>query len=219
MRRGLERYAPTKGFDVGSLARQKYAALVVRKAGLFPGDWVLDVETGTGILGVQVARAFTRSKVVATDSERVNLEKARANAIAESQGASGRIQFVQCLPDALPFKEEKFFFTTVGLALSREEEPLDVLEEIHRTTGYTGKVYAPSIDFTRAAKKPRGVASWVFDDETMKALREMGFGKLQKMRVTMLVGGGELVLVTMKRFDPEEDDEDESEDDSESEST
>lgn len=219
MRRGLERYAPTKGYDVGSLARQKYAALVVRKAGLFPGDWVLDVETGTGILGVQVARAFTRSKVVATDSERANLEKARANAVAETQGAAGRIQFVQCLPDALPFKDETFFFTTIGLGLSREEEPLDVLDEIHRATGYTGKVYAPSIDFTRADKKPRGVAAWVFDDETMKELKEMGFGKLQKLRVTMLVGGGELVLVTMKRFDPEEDEEDDSEEESDSESS
>src|SRR5438874_399887 len=113
MRRGLERYAPTEGYDVGSLARQKYAQLVVQKAGIFPGDWVVDVETGTGILGVQVARAFTRAKVVATAGERADVEKARANAAAE--GCADRMRFVQALPDALPFKDETFYFGTVGL--------------------------------------------------------------------------------------------------------
>jgi ubiquinone/menaquinone biosynthesis C-methylase UbiE len=205
MRRGLERYAPAKGYDVGPLARQRYASMVVQKAGLFPGDRVLDVETGTGILGVQVARAFTRSKVVATDADRANLERARANADAEK--CRERIDFVQALPEALPFKDETFFFATVGLELSRQDEPLDALEEIHRVGGYTCKVYAPSLDFTGAAKKPRGTARWVFDDAAMEALRGIGFGKLVKLRVMMLPDGAQLYLVTMKRFDPEGDDE------------
>ena len=206
MRRGLERYAPTKGYDVGPIARQKYAQMVVQKAGLFPGDWTLDVETGTGILGVQVARAFTRAKVVATDSERASLDRARENAVAE--GAAERIQFVQCLPDALPFKDETFFFATVGLALGRQEEPLDVLDEIHRATGYTGKVYAPALDLTRAKKKPRGTHPWVFDAETIAAMREMGFGKVQQLKVATLADGAQLVLLTAKRFDAEGEDDD-----------
>lgn len=202
MRRGLERYAPSKGYDVGPLARQKYAQLVVQKAGLFPGDWVLDVETGTGILGVQVARAFTRSKVVATDAERANLQRAAANAAAE--GCAERLRFVQALPDALPFKDESFFFATIGLSLSREDEPLDVLEEIHRATGYTGKVYAPSLDITRVAKKPRGTHAWVFGEDTIDAMKEMGFAKVQKIRVAILADGAQLFLVMAKRFDPDE---------------
>lgn len=210
MRRGLERYAPTKGYDVGALARQKYAQMVVQKAGLFPGDWTLDVETGTGILGVQVARAFTRSKVVATDGERANLERARENAVAE--GAAERIRFVQCLPDALPFKDETFYFATIGFALGRQEEPLDVLDEIHRTTGYTAKVYAPALDLTRVKKKPRGTHPWVFDPETIAAMREMGFGKVQQLKVAILADGAQLVLLTAKRFDADEA-EDEAQDD------
>lgn len=203
MRRGLERYAPSKGYDVGHLARHRYAEMVVRKAGLFPGDWTLDVETGTGILGVQVSRAFVRSKVVATDAERANLVRAREN--AEAEKCRERMQFVQALPTALPFKDETFYFATIGLSLAREDEPLDVLAEIHRTTGFTAKVYAPSVDFTRSRKpKPRGVASWLFDADAVEALRDMGFGKLQKLRVMMLDDGAELVLVTMKRFDPDE---------------
>ncbi|HWH08604.1 MAG TPA: class I SAM-dependent methyltransferase [Candidatus Thermoplasmatota archaeon] len=210
MRRGLERYAPSKGYDVGHLARQKYAQLVVRKAGLFPGDWVLDVETGTGILGVQVARAFTRAKVVATDAERANLDRAAAN--AEAEGCRERMRLVQCLPDALPFKDESFFFTTVGFALAREEEPLDVLDEIHRATGYYGKVYAPALDLTRVKPKPRGWNALVFDEETVAAMREMGYGKVQKQRVALLPDGAVLDLVMAKRFDPEEGDEGDGED-------
>ena len=206
MRRGLERYAPAKGYDVGHLARQKYAHLVVRKAGLFPGDWVLDVETGTGILGVQVARAFTRAKVVATDAERASLERAAAN--AEAEGCRDRMRLVQCLPDALPFKDESFFFTTIGFGLSRQEEPLDVLDEIHRATGYSGKVYAPALDLTRVKPKPRGWLAMVFDEDTVAAMREMGYGKVQKQRVALLPDGAQLDLVMAKRFDPAEGDED-----------
>jgi ubiquinone/menaquinone biosynthesis C-methylase UbiE len=215
MRRGLERYAPTKGYDVGALARQKYADLVVRKAGLFPGDWVLDVETGTGILGVQVGRAFTRAKVVATDADRANLERARENAQAE--GCADRVRFVQALPDALPFKDESFYFATVGFGLSRQEEPLDVLEEIHRASGYSAKIYAPSLDLTRVKKKPRGVHAWVFDAETIEALREIGFGKITSQRVAMLIDGAQLQLVMMKRFDPDEEEGEDAEDEEETE--
>ncbi|HEX2021869.1 MAG TPA: class I SAM-dependent methyltransferase [Candidatus Thermoplasmatota archaeon] len=212
MRRGAERYAPTEGYDVGSQARFKYFELVVRKAGLFPGDRALDVQTGTGILGVNVARAFTRVRVVATDESRENLEHARENSVAER--CRDRMEFVQALPDMLPFKDETFFFTTIGFRLCAEEEPLDALDEIHRVTGFYGKVYAPALDFTRVKKPPRDVHAWVFDDATVAAMREMGFGKVQRMRVASLADGAVLFLMTMKRFDAageEGDDEDEEE--------
>jgi ubiquinone/menaquinone biosynthesis C-methylase UbiE len=208
VRRGLERYAPSSGYDVGMHARQKYAQLVVQKAGIFPGDWVLDVETGTGILGVNVARAFTRAKVVVTDAEGRNLLKAKENAAAEGPGCADRLRLVRCLPDALPFKDETFFFATVGLALARQEEPLDVLDEVHRATGFYGKVYAPALDLRKMRRKPLGWKDWVFTDEVVKEMREMGFGKVQTMRILILPDGAQLQLVTMKRFDPEGDEDD-----------
>lgn len=208
MRRGAERYAPTEGYDVGHLARQKYSELVVRKAGLFPGDWVLDVQTGTGVLGVNVARAFKRAKkVVATDHSRENLLHARQNATDDK--CADRMEFVECLPDMLPFKDETFFFSTVGFRLCAEEEPLDTLDEIHRVTGFYGKVYAPALDFTRARAKPADVHDWVFGDETVRAMREIGYGKVQTLDVATLADGARLRLVTMKRFDPEGDDDEE----------
>ncbi|GEM_PF-5604652 len=205
MRRGVERYAPSEGYDVGAIARHKYSELVVRKAGLFPGDWSLDVQTGTGILGVQVARAFTRVKVVATDHSRENLLHARENAKAEK--CEHRMAFVECLPDMLPFKDEQFFFTTIGFRLCAEEEPLATLDEIHRVTGFYGKVYAPALDFSRARAKPQDVHDWVFGEETLREMRDMGYGKIQTLDVATLADGARLRLVTMKRFDPEEGDE------------
>ena len=210
MRRGEERYAPKGGYDVGPLARHKMSELVVRKAGIFPGDWVLDVETGTGILGVNVGRAFTRCKVVATDADRANLHKARDNAKAEHCG--DRMRFVQCAPDALPFKDETFFFATLGLRLARHDEPLDVLDEVHRVTGYYGKVYAPSLDLRKMRRKPLGWKDWVFTDDVLKEMREMGFGKVATQRIAMLPDGAILQLVMMKRFDPEGEEEEEDED-------
>lgn len=219
MRRGLERYAPLEGFDPGPIGRDKLAALVVRKAGLFPGDWVLDVQTGEGLLGVNVARAFTRAKVVATESDPDRLEKARENAKAE--GCDARMRFILCSPDALPLKEESFWFTTVGLRLAEEEEPLDVLDEVHRATGFMGKVYCGAVDLRKLrGKKPRGVDPWVFDEETVEELKDIGFGKVQVSQVSMQNDGSRLHLVMMKRFDADEgegDDEGEEEDEEDDE--
>lgn len=203
MRRGLERYAPVSGYDVGPLARQKYAQLIVQKAGIFPGDVVLDVETGSGIIGVQVSRAFTRAKVIATDADRAALERAAKN--AKDEGCVDRMRFVQCSPDALPFKEERFFFATVGLGLARVEEPVDVMEEIHRVAGFSGKIYAAAVDLSKVKPKPKGWRGIVFDDGMLDAMREIGFGKVQRQRIALLPDGALLDLVMAKRFDAEED--------------
>lgn len=216
MRRGLERYAPKGGYDPGPLARDRISQLVVRKAGVFPGDWVLDVQTGTGLLGVNVARAFTRAKVVATESDAALLGRARENAKAE--GCLDRMRFVLCAPHALPLKDETFWFTTVGLRLAEEDEPLDTLDEVHRVTGFLGKVYCGAADLRKLRpKKPRGVNPWVFDDETVDELKEIGFGKVQVSQVSTQNDGSRLHLVMMKRFDPAgeggEDDAEEDDDD------
>ena len=213
MRRGLERYAPTEGYDPGSQARDKISQIIVRKAGIFPGDWVLDVETRTGLLGVNLGRSFTRAKVIATDSDRAQLEKARENAKAE--GCEARMRFVQCLPEALPIKDETSYFSTMGLALAEQDEPLDVLDEIHRVTGFYGKVYIGAVDLRSARKKVRGMKTWIFGDDTLAAMREIGFGKVQVQQVAILAGGGRLMLVTAKRFDAEGEEGDEEEEDDE----
>lgn len=203
VRRGQERYKPPVGYDVGPLARDKYSELVVRKAGLFPGDRALDVQTGTGILGVNVARAFTRVKTVATDAILENLVAARENAKAEK--CLDRMDFVLCLPDELPFKDEIFSFTTTGLMLAIEEDPVATLDEMHRVTHFYGKIYAVTLDLRRKRPPLKDVREDVFDASTVKEMREIGYGKVQKLRIMLLPDGAEIWLVMTKRFDPEGD--------------
>lgn len=187
---------------MGTIARDKYSQLVVRKAGLFPGDRVLDVQCNTGILGVNVARAFTRSKVVLTDAIRENLELARENARAER--CEKRCDFVLCLPDELPFKDEVFEFSTMGVMLAIEEDPLGTIDEVHRTTLFYGKVYAIALDLRKKQPPLKNVEPWVFTDETLKEMRDMGYAKVQKTRVALLPDGAEVWLVMTKRHDPAE---------------
>ena len=167
------------------------------------GDWVLDVQTGEGLFGVNLARAFTRAKVIATESDAEKLQKARENALAE--GCEARMRFVLCSPDALPLKDESFWFTTLGLRLMDEEEPLDALDQIHRVTGFLGKVYVGGADLRKMKKKPRGVNPWVFDEETLAGMKEIGFGKIQVSQIAMQSDGSRLHLLMTKRFDADED--------------
>lgn len=203
VRRGLERYSSAKGHDLGPMARQRYVDHVVHKAGLIPGDWALDVQTGNGLLGNSVGRAFTRVRVVAIDEDRANLEAARENAKAER--CIERMRFVQCAADALPFKDESFYFVTIGFHLPEGVGELSVLEEVHRTSGYTAKVYAPSLEYPPGRPRPEAATVWQFDKESIGQVKELAFGKLQKQRVAMLPDGGQLYVTSMKRFDPEED--------------
>lgn len=125
------------------------------------------------------------------------------------------MRFVQALPDALPFKDECVWFTTAGLRLQSVNDPMDVLDEIHRVTGFSGKVYMLQADLRKLrVKKPRGVEPWVFEDDVVVAMKEMGFGKVQMQQIAVLADGARLVLVMAKRFDPAEgEDEDEDEED------
>lgn len=206
----MDRYAQRGGYDPGPLARKKYVDLIVQKAGIIPGDWVLDVQTGDGLLGVNVARAFTKAKVVATDESRANLDAARRN--AEAERCAARLRFVQCAADALPFKEESVWFATIGFDLPEGVGELSVLEDVHRALGFSAKVYAPSLEYPEGRPRPEGVTPWLFDGEGIEQVREIGFGKIQKQRIALLPDGGKLHLAMMKRFDVEEDEEEGDED-------
>lgn len=208
MRRGLDRY-DMEGHDWGPLARQRYVDHVIHKAGVIPGDWVLDVQTADGMMGNSMARRFARVKVVATDENRALLVKAREN--ARGDRCVERMRFVQCAADALPFKEEVFFFVTIGPNLDEGVGELSVLEDVHRVTGFTGKVIAPHLEYPAARKRPADATGWLFDADAIKEVREMGYGKIVRQRVTQLTDGGQLHVVAMKRFDSDEDIEDEDE--------
>jgi ubiquinone/menaquinone biosynthesis C-methylase UbiE len=200
------RYGPYEDYDVGELARRKYVDVIRRKAGLWPGDALLDVSCGHGTVSHNLARAFTRARVVAVEADEDEFRVAVENARAEALPAS-RLQLTRAVGDALPFQDESFLVTTCALGLSREEDPVAVLEEMHRVTEYAGKVYVVDLDFTRSKTHPRDVAVNVLDEEFVDAARDIGFGKVSVQKLALLPGGGTLRLFHGKRLDAVADEE------------
>ena len=204
------KYGPYPGFDVGDLARKRYSDIVVRKAGLWPGDRALDVACGHGTVSNALARAFTKCRVSAVEADEEELARAVENARVE--GALPRLDFVSADPTALPYDDETFMLTTCALGLAFEPDYLEVLEEIHRVTAFMGKVYLVDVDFTNAKKRPGRAKKSVFNEDTQAAMKEMGYGKINIQRVDTLRDGTAVLLLAAKRFDPEVGEPDEGED-------
>lgn len=215
MRPPVERpdYAPFSGYDPGDRIRKKVAQVVARKAGLWPGDRALQAACGPALAAAPLAKAFTRCRVAAVDERPEAVSRARANAAAE--GAGARLDAVRASPYALPFPDETFQLSVVVFGLASVEEPADALAEVHRVTGFYGKLFVVEADLTRLAKVPRGTPRRVLDESLEDDLRDIGFGKLQRQKLDVLPGGGILEMLTAKRFDPDEEepDDDEGDDD------
>jgi demethylmenaquinone methyltransferase/2-methoxy-6-polyprenyl-1,4-benzoquinol methylase len=94
-------------FSFGTGRRYRRQSLL--RAGLRPGDWVLDVATGTGLVAVEARQLVGSTGLVAAlDVSWGMLQQARA--------APG-LRLVQGSADALPFAAESFDVLTMGYAL------------------------------------------------------------------------------------------------------
>lgn len=195
-------YTPAPGYDVGALARRRYTDLMIRRAGLIPGEEALVVQCGLGPLANALASRFTKCDVVATDSREDTLEVARRN--AEVEEVRDRMKFRHADPADLPFRTERFFVTTMDIGLHAQEDPLAVLEELHRVTDYGGKLLLADVDFSKSRNPPENVHTDVFSDETQDAMKEQGWGKVALQKVSLLRDGGILYVLQAKRYDPEE---------------
>lgn len=205
----LARYppaAPLKG-RVPDLVRRRALEAVVRKAGLLPGDAVLEVGCGTGLLSVIFAKQWTRCRLLAVDDDVEALARARANAKAE--GVSARVDFLRADPRALPFKTERFPLVISAFHLSTLRGPGPTLAEMFRCVFFYGKALILDLDLSRGASldapKVKGVAKDVFRSQTLDAMRDMGFGKVKVQRLEVLPGGASLALLSAKRFEGDEE--------------
>lgn len=110
----------------------RYRADQIRGLGISPGDHVLDIGTGTGVLA-GTARECTGSdgRVVALDSCREMLE------IAEQ---SGSFETTIGSIDDLPFDESSFDFVTAGYSLRYATNMQRALGEINRVLRPGGTV-------------------------------------------------------------------------------
>lgn len=197
-------YSRPAGYDVGDLARRKLVDVIRQKSGLWPGDKLVDVASGAGPVSHGLARAFTRVEIHAVEEDAELLEQSAVNARRE-RVPPDRLTLVRALPDALPFPDEAFLVSTCALGLSRVDDPVSVLEEMHRVTEFGGKCLLVDVDLTKHAGVPEDVRVNVLDAALYEEMKEIGWGKVQTQRLALLKGGGVLRLVTAKRFDVEGD--------------
>ncbi|MBE3580985.1 MAG: bifunctional demethylmenaquinone methyltransferase/2-methoxy-6-polyprenyl-1,4-benzoquinol methylase UbiE [Thermoanaerobacteraceae bacterium] len=113
--------------------------VAVGKAALKPGDRVLDVCCGTGMLSLALARAvFPRGKVVGLDFCPAMLEVARGNLARSPYG--NLVELVEGNAVSLPFASDTFDGATIAFALRNVPDIEKTLLEMKRVVRPGGRV-------------------------------------------------------------------------------
>lgn len=99
-----------------------------------PGQRVLDVATGTGMVAFEVARRG--AEVVGLDQSEAMLGRARAR----SAGSSGRVTFVQGEAERLPFGDGEFDALTFTYLLRYVDDPAATMRELARVVRPGGRI-------------------------------------------------------------------------------
>jgi demethylmenaquinone methyltransferase/2-methoxy-6-polyprenyl-1,4-benzoquinol methylase len=116
---------------------QRWREQAVEVSGLSPGDWALDVATGTGDLAFLLAGAVGQEgRVVGVDFTPQMLRLARQKAIRKGL----EVQFRAADAQDLPFTEGTFRAVTCGFGLRNFEDRQKGLNEMARVTGSGGRV-------------------------------------------------------------------------------
>ena len=103
-----------------------------------PGQRVLDVATGTGLVAFQLARRG-RCEVVAVDQSEAMLAGARARRAPRPE-PDGRITFVQGEAEQLPFVDEEFDAVTFTYLLRYVDDRLSTMRELTRVLKPGGRI-------------------------------------------------------------------------------
>jgi len=122
-------FAPTAAFTT------PVAAHLVAFAGLAPGETVLDVGTGTGVVAITAARAGAR--VSALDLTPALLEHARENARI---AGCAQIVWTEGDAEALPFPDAAFDIVVSQFGHMFAPRPLVATAEMHRVLRPGGRI-------------------------------------------------------------------------------
>ncbi|HIE51145.1 MAG TPA: bifunctional demethylmenaquinone methyltransferase/2-methoxy-6-polyprenyl-1,4-benzoquinol methylase UbiE [Armatimonadetes bacterium] len=125
---------------------RRWRPFAVRKAALRPGDWAVDVATGTGDFAWELLRAVgPRGRVVGVDfcAPMVVLGRRKAR----QRGVEGKIRFVLGQAEDLPFAEDTFDCATLGFALRNVSSVERTLAEMARVVKPGGRVV--NLELTR----------------------------------------------------------------------
>lgn len=111
----------------------RVAARLVELAAPKPGEHVLDVGTGTGLVAHLVASRIRPGTVIGIDLSDRMLSIARSKQTKNTQ-------FVGMAAERLVFRPETFDLVTMGEALAYLSDPTDALAEAHRVLRTGGRI-------------------------------------------------------------------------------
>jgi ubiquinone/menaquinone biosynthesis C-methylase UbiE len=111
----------------------RVAARLVELAAPKPGEHVLDVGTGTGLVAHLVASRIRPGTVIGIDLSDRMLSIARSKQTKNTQ-------FVGMAAERLVFRPETFDLVTMGEALAYLSDPTDALAEAHRVLRAGGRI-------------------------------------------------------------------------------
>ncbi len=120
-----------------SFMGQAYRRLAVKAAGLnLPGNRILDIGTGTGLLAAVLAKTNSDWQITGIDVSESMLAIARETTARNN--FPDRIRFLQASADALPFAGGSFDLVVSNTSLHCWENPLKVFNELARVAAPGG---------------------------------------------------------------------------------
>jgi demethylmenaquinone methyltransferase/2-methoxy-6-polyprenyl-1,4-benzoquinol methylase len=135
---GLPRRYDEMGAALSFWQDPRWRRAMVAAVGASPGDRVLDVATGTGMVAEQLVDRYG-CRVVGLDQSEAMLGRARAKLAARAQLA-GRVELVVGEAEQLPFGDAEFDHLTFTYLLRYVDDPAATLRELARVVKPGGRI-------------------------------------------------------------------------------
>ena len=178
-----------------------WGRLLIGKAGLKPGDHVLDVATGPGTLARLVAEILgPRSRVVGVDISPQMLAQAKAAPPVEN---GAELAFLEAPAENLPFPDAQFDAVLCQQGLHFFSDQLGALKEIKRVLKPGGRLalsmwsderamtlfraFGNAVESALAQPPPRAVRGWLDKPRLGGLLADAGFADSTVSEETLTV--------------------------------
>lgn len=158
-----------------SFNQDKYwRRFAVRRCALKPGDRVLDVACGTGMLSFEAARAVgPEGRVIGVDFCAEMLVKAEENLKKTPYGDN--VEFRPGNAVDLPFPDESFDCAVIGFALRNVPDVRKTIEEMARVVKPGGRVV--NLEFGKPGLIGFKQAYWLYFEKILPLMGRLGIGR------------------------------------------